>query len=248
MLRFLTALVVATTLLISGAPAQAPDAKTVPAVVKINEVSGLKLPASQTVNFDEGFVSLHADTTGTVKWLVLSTSHKVKYKVNPATPNDIDVAIPPYAGAVTVFAIAAVNGQLTDYARTDITITGPPEPPPAPGPGPNPPPTPGPTPAVSLPLHLSFIEDPTKRTDAIKSVIESTTLRGQLTAKGIKVRQYTINDPLIAQKNFTAALQKYGAPLMILQDNTGRALVISALPADQAALLKLISPYVAGGF
>lgn len=241
--RFLSAIIVATTLfLVPAIHGQVPSPSP---AVKTNEVSGLSLPANQTVNFDEGFVSLHATTAGTVKWLVLSTSHRVKYKVNPATPNDIDVAIPPYAGSVTVFAIAVVNGQLTDYVRTDIRINGPPEPAPTP-PTPNPPTPnpPTPTPAISLPLHLSFIEDPTKRTDAIKGVIESTALRTQLSSKNIQVRQYTINDPVVAQKNFSAILQKYGAPLMILQDNTGRALVISALPPDAPTLLKLISPYI----
>lgn len=231
MLRFLSMLILVTSLFTSTAMAQIPKAP--PAVVSAsNEVDGLKLPPNQTVPFDEGFVSLHAVTTGTVQWLVLSTNQKVKYKVNPATPNDIDVGISPYPGTITVFAIAVVNGKLTEYARTDITITGA---------GPPTPPAPV---AFALPLHLSYIVDPTKQTDAIKSILESSSLRTQLANKQVLVRQYNINDPIVTQKNFTAVLQKYGAPMLILQDNTGRAIVISALPADVPAVLALLGPYL----
>ena len=237
MTRLLAASFIAATLFLSATPAQTPTPQTSPPTIsKLNEVASLKLPPSQTVNYDEGFISLHADTTGTVNWLVLSTNKRVKYRVIPSSPNDIDIAIPPFQSSISVFAVAVINGQLTQFARTDITINGPPEPAPTP-----------PAPAVVLPLHLSFIEDPTKRTDAIKGIIESTTLRAQLTAKNIQVRQYTTTDPTLAAKNFTSPLQQYGAPLMILQDNTGRALVIGPLPATPAALLQLIGPYVQKG-
>lgn len=211
-----------------------------------NEVVGLKLPAAQTVNFDEGFVSLTADCKGQVKWLVLSTSVKVKFKVNPSTPNDIDVAVPPYESSITVFAVGVVDGKLTDYARTDITVKG------SPGPGPNPTPIPpGPTPPpippdIKAPFHLSIIEDPTKRTDAIRNVVDSTDLRTQLTAKQVTIRVYTPTSPDVKEKKFDVVLQKYGAPLMILQDDNGKALIMGPLSQDVTSLMKAIAPYVGG--
>lgn len=209
-----------------------------------NEVPGLKLPTPQTVNYDEGFVTLTAECKTSVQWLVLSTNKKLKFKVNPATPNDIDIAIAPYSGLITIFAVGQVDGKLTPFARTDITVDGPPEPGPPEPPGPIPP---TPAPNVKLPLHLSIIEDPSARTPAIGAIITSEALRTQLKNKQVTARVYSVNDPAIKEKKFTTVLQTYGAPMIILQDNTGQGLVISKLPATQAELLKLIGPYV-GGF
>jgi hypothetical protein len=229
---------------VAAASGQAPkSAPTQPAPTIVNEVVGLKLPAPQTVNFDEGFISLTADCKGLVKWLVLSTSVKVKFKVNPASPNDIDIAIPPYESAITVFCIGIVDGKQTEFARTDITVKGPPGPGPGPGPGPDPPP-----PDIKGPFWLSIIEDPLKRTDAIKLVIESDNLRAKLRDKQVTLRTFTTNDPaLVSPLKFDAVLKKYGAPVMILQDDTGKALVISTLPPDVPGVLKAVAPYV-GGF
>jgi hypothetical protein len=195
-------------LLLVVAMARADDASQASKAAAQNEVTGLKLPAPQTVNYDEGFVSLSADCKGTVKWLVLSTSAKVKFKVNPSTPNDIDIAVPPYESTITVFCVGVIEGKMTEFARTDVTIKGPA--PPGPGPAPNPTPS-----DVKGPFHLSVIEDPAKRTNEIKAVIESADMRDKLKAKQVTVRIYTATDPVLAQKKFDAVLQKYGAPVMI---------------------------------
>jgi hypothetical protein len=203
-----------------------------------NEVAGLKLPAPQKVNYDEGFVTLKADCKGTVKWLVLSTSAKIKFKVNSGTPNEIDIAVPPYEAAITVFCIGVIDGKQTDFARTDVAVEGPA------GPGPTPAPIP---PDVKGPFHLSIIEDPLKRTEAIKGIVDNPALFKQLRDKKVTPRVYTVNDPVLKTKKFDAVLTKYGAPMLILQDDNGKALVIGSLPASSAELLKLVGPYV-GGF
>jgi hypothetical protein len=224
-------------LTVAVASSQDRSSAGVPPITAPNEVAGLKLPAAQTVNYDEGFISLTADCKGTVKWLVLSTSVKVKFKVNPATPNDIDVAVPPYESGITVFAIGVVEGKQTDFARTDITVKGPA--------GPGPPPTPIP-PDVKGPFHLSIVEDPTKRTDAIRNVIESNELRTTLKNKQVALRVYTTTDPEVKEKKFDAVLQRFGAPLMVLQDDNGKGLVIGPLSQDVPSLLKLLVPYIGG--
>lgn len=239
------------TLFVTTISAQAPQQPNTPAAPAAastqNVVAGLTLPASQTVNYDEGFVSLTAECKGTVKWLVLSTTARVKFKVNAETPNYIDVAVPPQEGSIAVFCVGIVDGKLTDIARTDITVRGPPDPTPPVTP-PAPPVTPPVTPPAAGPLHLSIIEDPQNRTQAIRGILDNTALVAQLRAKNIIVRTYAMNDPVLATKNFTAIVQRYGAPTLILQDNTGRALVLGSLPATPAALLQQLTPFVPGGF
>ncbi len=211
-----------------------------PKAASANEVAGLKLPEPKSVEYDEGFVTLEAECKGTVQWLVLSTSVKVKYKVNKSTPNEIDIAIPPYESLITVYAVGLVDSKLTAFARTDINVKGPPVPQP-----PEPPPAPGPD--VKTPLHLSIIEDPAARTPAINNIINSTELRNKLKAKKVNVRVYSKNDEEIKNKKFDAVLAKYNTPIIILQDATGKGLVIGELPKDLPSVYKLINPYVGGG-
>ncbi len=209
-----------------------------------NEVPGLKLPASQTVEYDEGFTTLKAECAGPVKWLVLSTAPKVKFKISATTPKEIDIGIPPYKCVITVFAVGYVSNKFTGFARTDLTINGPPQPAP---PDPNPDPTPDPKPDVKTPLHLTIIDDPAARTPATAKVINSQDMRNALKAKKILIRVYSKNDPEIKTKKFETVLQKYGTPMVILQDNTGKGLIIGKLPATSDEVLKLVGPYV-GGF
>lgn len=204
-----------------------------------NEVTGLKLPETRSVDYDEGFVTLEAECKGVVQWLVLSTSVKVKYKVSKASPNEIDIAIPPYESIITVYAVAMVDNKLTQFARTDVNVKGPPIPQP-----PDPIPTPGPD--VKGPLHLSIIEDPAARTPAIRAIIDSQEMRNKLKDKKVNVRVYSKNDEEIKNKKFDAVLTKYNTPILILQDNTGKGLVIGELPKDVAGVYKLVGPYVGG--
>lgn len=203
---------------------------------KAHVVDGLKLPAPQTVPFDEGYINLSADTKGTVKWLVLSTSTKLKFRVSPTSPNEITVAVPPYETSMVIFAIAQVDGKMTDFARTEVNVTGgtkPPDNPPA---------------NVKLPLHLSIVEDPGARTPAIRAIIDDPALRDRLKSKQILFRAFATADKVDLQRfRFDGIVATHGVPVMILQDNDGKALVIQRLPADQAELLKILAPYV-GGF
>jgi hypothetical protein len=201
-----------------------------------NSVTGLKLPDPQTVSFDDGLISLHADCKGPVKWLVSSTSPKLKYKINPGTPNDIDIGIPPYEGVITVVCIGIVNNALTDYASTDIIVKGPNQP------GPTPSPNPGPTQAdVKLPLKLIVVYDPAKTSVEAMHLLDD--LRPKLDPSKIKMTVYNNNDPALTQGDFPLVLKNYPLPLLVLKDNTGAALVIGQLPADMPSLLKLIAPY-----
>jgi len=86
-----------------------------------NITSGLQLPVNQTVDIGEGFIEIKADCEGEVKWLVVSNV-KVKYL---AFSKLIIVAIPSKSGQViSVFAVGMVDGNLTDFVRTNITVRG----------------------------------------------------------------------------------------------------------------------------
>lgn len=208
-----------------------------------NVVPGLKLPAPQTIDSEESFITIQAESTGTVKWLVLSTSVKLKTKIHRSTPNEIDIGIPKYQSVIVVYAVALVNGKFTEFARTDITVNGSPMPQP---PEPTPPPKPTPD-VVKLPLHFSVIEDPANRTPAIGKIITSVSLRTKFKPKQVLMRVYTTKDEEITAKKFNDALKTYGTPMFILQDGNGKGLLVDKLPATEEDVLRLIGPYV-GGF
>lgn len=202
-----------------------------------NEVPGLKLPLPLQVASDEGFVTVVAECTGTVKWLVFSTAPKVKFNISPATPNEITVAVPCSRAIVTIYCIGLIDGKQTDFVFTEITVTGK-------DPGPGPPDTPNPPADIKQPLHLSIVEDPTKRTDSARALLGDTELFKQLADKQVIVRVYTINDPILRELQFLPQLEKYGAPLMILSDDTGKALYTGKLPLDKASLLQILLPFM----
>ena len=203
-----------------------------------NEVAGLKLPAPKTVEYDAQFITVTAETKGAVKWLVLSTSQKLKYKVHKEDGNEVDVGIPPEESVITIFAIALVDGKMTDYARTDITVKGPP----GPGPAPNPPAS-----VVKLPLHVTIVEDPTKRTPEIRDIIDSAPLRAQLESQKCITRVYSKNDPKLVEKGIDKLVATMTMPVLIIQDSDGRLLFSDRLPLTQSGVLNVVAKVLAGG-
>lgn len=208
-----------------------------PLIAGENEVPGLKLPAKTTVKFDEGFVTIKAECTGPVKWMILSTLGKVKFKVNDAAPNEADVAIPPYKGEIMILAVGLVDTKLTNFATTYITVDGPDKP------DPNPKPNPPDPVNVPLPLHLSIVEDPQARTAATRALLGNDAMWQQLKTFGVLVRVYPKDSAAVTDKKFDAVVAKYGLPVLILQDNNGKGLWLGRLPATADALLNVVKPY-----
>jgi len=198
-----------------------------------HEVEGLKLPPPQEAVYDDSFVTLTAECKGQVRWLVLSTDLKVKYKISDASPNEIHIGIPPRRAVITVFAVAVVDGKLTDFARTDISVKEGAQPAP-------------PKPDITMPLHLTIVEDPQHRTPATQAIIDSLELKKQLESRQCLRRVYVKNDPLLAAKGFTPLIEKHGLPLMVIQDHTGRALTIMRLPVTPAAVLAEVDRLLGG--
>lgn len=209
-----------------------PPSPATDALASGNKVEGLELPADQSVANDEGFVTLQAKTKGSVKWLVVAGS-KVKYV--PVPDNSIIVSVPPGGGVITVFAVALVEGKLTDFVRTTITVNGPASVLGATGPAPAP---------VAAGLHVTFVIDAKNATAEVATVMNSQTLRNAIVAKGNAFRYYDIKDPLVAQKKLDGAVQKAGSSfVVIVQRNDGVILLSQAMPKteqEMSALLKQV--------
>lgn len=197
------------------------------ALTSSNKSDGLELPADQTVKFDEGFVTLQAKCKGEVKWLVISAV-KIKYFSMPG--NSIVVSVPPQGGLVTVFAVGLVDGKLTEFARTNITISG--AKPPAP--------TPTPTP-VTGPMHVTFIVDLNNSSPELGQIINSQKIRQAVTTKGSFYRLYDIKSPVLKEKGLDKAVQELGGvPVIIIQSNTGKIEQKFKMPKTEAEVLQLL--------
>lgn len=250
MLKMLMAGLAAFALLSGTAMAQVPAAETAgspmssaPAVVP-----GLELPPDQTVTADEGFVTVQAKTKGEVNWLVLCVTGnvKVKYVAVPAS-NSIIVSIPPVPKTViSVFAVALVDGKMTPFVRTNITV----------GPGGNvtPPPVDPPFPPVNPPplplaktLHVTFVVDLNSTTPALAQVLNSPTLRKAITDRGNYFRLYDMTSPVVVQKKLDAAVKRAGgSAVMIIQKEDGTVLTAIPAPSSEAAVIAEISKLQGG--
>ncbi len=206
-------------------PTQAQETKLT--LTTANKVEGLELPADKTVKNDEGFITLQAKTKGDVKWLVISAT-KIKYVTIPQD-NSIIISIPVKGGTITVFAISLVDGKMTEFARTNLTITanGDNSPPPGPANG---------------PLHVTFIVDLNSTTPELAQILNSQSLRTYITSKGNYFRLYDTNSPILQQKKLDAVVKKVGgSAIMVVQRNDGYVLDARAVPSTEAEVINLIN-------
>jgi hypothetical protein len=83
-----------------------------------SQVKGLELPNEVFSDSNQAFTVVQAKSEGTVKWLVVSDK-PVQYIEDPDKKSIILGNLP--AGAnVNIFAVAVVQGNLTDFAGTKI--------------------------------------------------------------------------------------------------------------------------------
>ncbi len=202
-----------------------------------NKTDGIELPAAQTVKFDEGFVTLQADCKGSVKWLVISAV-KVKYFTLP-TNNTIIISVPPQGGLITVFAVGLVDGKLTDFARTSITVTGNTPNPPNP---PNPPP-PGPT----ANMHVTFVVDLDNSTPELAQILNSQKIREAITTRNAYYRLYDAKSGVLKQKGLDRVLSAGGGPPMIIvQSAAGNVVGNIKMPKTEAEVLQYLTKILGG--
>ncbi len=207
---------------------------------KPNEVDGLKLPAPFEVPYDEGFVTIKAECSGEVEWIVMVDTGRIKYKTS-AKENEIDVSIPPKDTIITVFCYGLAGGKLTKAARTEVKVTG------NPGPVTNPKlgQGAGGLPAVSY--YATVVEDPLRRTADYVSITQWLATRDRLKAAGHKPSLLTTNDKMIKDQTtgFSTVLsdltkQGVGLPVLIVQDAQGRLISAGPCPKTADEIMKLV--------
>ncbi len=224
----------------SQVPTNPPTTETVGA--SSNKADGIELPPDQTVKFDEGFVTLQANCKGTVKWLVISAT-KIKYFTLPS--NGIIVSIPPQGGLITVFAVGLVDGKLTDFARTSITVSGgstPVTPPvgPVTPPGPNPP-------APTANMHVTFIVDLNNTTPAMGQIINSQKIREAITTRNAYYRLYDASSSTLKDKGLDKVVTSGGgAPIIIVQSASGNVVSSLKMPGTEAEVLQYLTRVLGG--
>jgi hypothetical protein len=228
---------VALVLLLAAYTALAEDGFVPPPQASSPKVEGLELsPADPKVASDEGFLTITATTKGKVQFLVLGTS-KVKAAVSG---NTVVVSIPPAGGQIAVFAVAVIDGQMTEFARTMITV-GTPDP--APEPKPDPKPDPTPVPKVNGRLHVTLVSDPQKPTADVQRLVGSKTLRDALAKSGHIWRDLDVSDPQLKTKRLDGFVRDQGAPCLLLQTDDGKLWPEGKaipVPTSEQALLDLV--------
>lgn len=206
------------------------------------KVEGLELPADRVVRPDQGYVFLTAKTRATkVRWLLLGNFPDPAG--NQIAEARLTVKIPPVDGAIiVVYAVGMVGQDLTQFARTTITVKGalpqPPGPPPMP---PNPPPPQPPQPPVPPPApanaqrHVTVVLDLDAADNATALVLNSKTLRDWLAERKIPFRIYDVKAPEVTQRRLSAHLKQVNGkvvPTLIVQTEEWRDAAGRVTPAN----------------
>lgn len=82
------------------------------------KVEGLELPNNVLID-NSGFTTVQAKTKGSVKWLVIANK-PIKY-MEDTEKNLIVLGTIPEDTDVAIFAVANINGKLTDFVGTKLT-------------------------------------------------------------------------------------------------------------------------------
>lgn len=208
-----------------------------------NKVEGLELPEPITVDSSEGFLVVQAKSKGTVKWFVVGNA-KVKYVANDVA-NSLIVSV-PQSGSINVFAIALVEGKLTDFARTDINVKGV-KPDPV-----KPDPTDPVDPDVVIEkvtegLHVTFLIDYNQSTPDIAAVLNSKDIRDIILKTKSFYKVYDANSLVVKQKKMDTLLKKLGSNnLFVVQKTDGTVLYYSTIPKTEAEVIKILNKITKG--
>lgn len=193
-----------------------------------NKVEGLELPPPMTAAFDDGFVTITATCKGEVKWLVIGAV-KPKYVAIPHS-NAVIVAVPPQGGTVYVYAVGLVDGKLTEYANTTITVT-------KDGPAPNDP--------TKEAYHITFVLDMNNTNPTIAQILNSENLRNFITSTNGVPRVYDLNNPILVQKKLDAVVKSVGGnAVLIIQNSKGEVLGKIQIPKTEKEVIDYINQKV----
>lgn len=208
------------------------------AQTSVSKVEGLELPADQTVNFDEGFITIEAKTKGEVRWLVLSQG-KIKY--TPISPTALIVGVPPQDGTViSVFAIAIIDGKPTEFVNTNITVKGNGKPEPAVRPAERGAPPQG----GGGPYHFTFLVNMNALPPELGQALNSASLRQNVTGKGNFLRVYDLNNPIVTQRRLDQVVQRVGGnAILVVQRGDGTVITAQPAPRTEAEILEFTNRF-----
>lgn len=180
-----------------------------------SSVAGLELPPTIDISGSRRFITVAAKCDSKVRWLVRSETGKTLEVLESKLTNSIMIF--PALGVDDSICIEAYttqrDGSPSDTAITFIRIKQD-QPPPTPQPTP---PTPQPTPGQKVSkLHVTFLLDYSKQTQAIAEITSSKELREWLRSKGHKVHELSIKEDLDAYGLKEHVKGKY-PPLLVLQ-------------------------------
>lgn len=213
------------------------------------KVPGLELsPGDTTVDRNRRFMIVEAKTKGTeIRWLVLGTG-KVEYAT---MGNMAIIGVPDADNSIHVYAVTAVDGKVTQFARSIITVgKGPPGPGPTPPNPPNPPGPPNPPkPVVTAgPLFVVVVDDGNARSSYpyMARIVNSNALRASVTKAGHKFVVLDVTDETIKSRNLAKYLPGGKAPALIIMDQKGVVLVNVPCPQDPNDVVAYVNKTVSG--
>ncbi len=207
----------------------------VPAAAVENKTEGLELPEEISVDSSEGFMLVQAKSKGKVKWLVISQT-RVKYVANEES-NSLVVAV-PQSGSVNIFAVALVDGKLTEFVKTSITVKNS-------KPDPVRPVDPD-KPVVKEGLHVTFLFDFNNSNPDLAAVLNSKPIRDEISKTKSYYKVYDVNSPIVKNKKLDTLLEKTGNSLFIVQSSDGTVLYYSAIPKTEKEVLDVLTKITKG--
>lgn len=248
-MRFMCACVLTLSLICASGAVQS-ETVAIPrevAATSPNKVDGISLPSSFSVNSDELFVSVKAESKSLVEWLVIVTVPstnpptpipKVKYKVVSAD-KELTIGIPNVTCVLSIFCWGVLDGKPTKAARCDINVTSKDSPKPQPKPDDNTDPKPKP----AGPFLITIIEDPLKRSADNTLITKWADNKVKLKELGhsgylVSSKDRQINDPA---NGFADLMKKIPLPILVIQTSDGELLGAGPAPKTIDELIKMIN-------
>lgn len=184
------------------------------------------------------FLTVAAQTSGkNVAWLVIDPGLNL-FPVSLLKDSKTAVVTSGVPGKYRLLAVTAAGDEVSQPAVCEIVIEGTK---PAPVPAPTPVPTPPAPPAAKVSWAIVVLDN-SKRTPAVGQLVSSPTLLAALQQRGISYRVLDVNDPLVMQNHYEAAVQAAGGtPALLLYAVDGTRVRAVPLPADVTGMVMAIS-------
>lgn len=186
-----------------------------------NKVEGLELPAKISVPTEQKTVVVQAKCSGLVKWVVTSKEN-TKYTIDEQT-NKITINLPS-SGEMNVLAIGILNGKVTEFASTQISVMPKKE---------------IKIPNEQLPKVTMFLNYAKLTSEELKII------NNQYTNLYTKYRCYDINSPILeTEKYMGIAKTPNQESLMVIEGTDGKVLWSGPVPKTEKEVAEIIKTHL----